>query len=218
MIGRMWGVILGGVLWVGCGRSSTDIRLIQAAYVGGDPFANQWLVPVKTSAPSQGWWSGESYEVLGDTLYTDESGTCSLPESMDCVDAFLCKPYGDWQAPYLIKRFDREQSSEAEVWLLELPQIIWFKLVGNRPGQMLHSRIWITSDFEELNFESDQWFTPGQPPRPSYLLPHWVMPKSSDPFHAELRFQDENGYGTAVVPIEFGPADLLDTLIVPLNL
>ena len=217
MIGRMWGVILGGGLLVGCGRSSTDVRLIEAAYVGGDPFANQWLVPVKTSTPSQGWWSGESYEVLGDTLYTDESGTCRLPESLDCVDAFLCQPHGDWEDPFLINRFERAFSSEAEVWLLELPQVIWFKVVGNRPGQMLDSRIWVTSNWEGLNFDSDQWFTPGQPPRPSYLLQHWVMPKSSTPFYAELRYQDENGHEAAVASIEFGPADLLDTLIVPLN-
>jgi len=215
---RIGGMLIGGLLLLGCGKDSTQARVIQATHVGGAPFSEKWILPIKASVHSTGWWSGESYEILGDTLYTDPTGSCTIPESVGFFDAIMCQPHGDWETPFLVTRFDRAFSANAEVWLFELPQVIWLHVVGNRAGQMLGSRIWITSNWQDMNFEPDQWFTPGQPPRPSYLLPHWVMPGSSDPLNAQLRFQEENDQGSDVVTIEFSPADLLDTITVPLNL
>lgn len=176
--------ILGAVyILIGCRPVSHDSSCIKLEFqtINGVPADSLWILPTNLEGVPFSWWSQGGYEILGDTLWTDQQGQLIfLLHKNSPVKGLKCGGGPDSLPSFFLPW--PSELVEQDQWLIskfQIPTPVWYNLVGNRNGlhhDTLFYSLAIESGHHSSIDEGNSWFTPGQPPRPNALIKFWVHP------------------------------------------
>lgn len=193
MRGRKWSVLAGlGMIWGGCNKAVEPYEF-QVLHVGGMPYANQPLIPFSSDSVSSGWWHHDGATTLGDTVWSDADGRVTIDRPEGHWDGVICLLLASQETPraYTV-RFPADLTS-ASARTFAVPGVAFIRFVGNRNGIVRQQGFWLFHSWETPSNRPERWITPGRPPSPSLLLPHWIHPDEPMPIFRRYYALRTNG-------------------------